>query len=177
MIKIPRKNYILVIVICLTTLIITSYLTYLYKKNEKTIVEPSVLSGYVLELGEKEIMNNLENYVLDNPDTVLYVSYGEGKYLNNFENELKDLVKSYNIKSELVFLNLNLVSNRNFLNDLKEKFFSADLNNNYIKLEKQPNLFLFKGGKIVKVLYYAENKINIDDVKKFLINEEVIKND
>ena len=52
-----------------------------------------------------------------------------------------------------------------------------DLNNNYIKLERQPNMFLFKNGKIVKVLYYAEQRINIDDVKKFLLSEGIIKND
>ena len=38
-------------------------------------------------------------------------------------------------------------------------------------------MFLFKNGKIIKVLYYAEHKIDIEDVKKFLFNEGIIKND
>lgn len=174
---IPRKNYLLVVVICLATLIVVTYLTYICKKNQAIKVEPSILSGYVLELGEKEIMTNLRNYALDNPGFVLYVSYDSSKNLNEFEEQLKDLVKEQNIKSNLVFANLNLISNKNFLNELKDNFFSDDLNNNYIKLEKQPNLFLFKNGKIIKVLYYAEHKIDIEDVKKFLFNEGIIKND
>lgn len=175
--KIPKKNYVLVVLICFLTLALVGYLAYVYKKNQKVMIEPSVLSGHVLELGEKEIMTNLTNYILDNPDTILYVSYGEGDYLETFENELKDLVIEYSIKSNLVFVNLNLVSQKNFLNELKDNFFSDDLNNNYIKLERQPNMFMFKNGEIVKVLYYAENKININDVKKFFVNEGVIKND
>ena len=174
---IPRKNYLLVVVICLATLIVVTYLTYICKKNQAIKVEPSILSGYVLELGEKEIMTNLSNYALDNPGFVLYVSYDSSKNLNEFEEQLKDLVKEQNIKSNLVFANLNLIANKNFLNELKDNFFSDDLNNNYIKLEKQPNMFLFKNGKIIKVLYYAEHKIDIEDVKKFLFNERIIKND
>ena len=174
---IPRKNYLLVVVICLATLIVVTYLTYICKKNQAIKVEPSILSGYVLELGEKEIMTNLSNYALDNPGFVLYVSYDSSKNLNEFEEQLKDLVKEQNIKSNLVFANLNLIANKNFLNELKDNIFSDDLNNNYIKLEKQPNMFLFKNGKIIKVLYYAEHKIDIEDVKKFLFNEGIIKND
>lgn len=174
---IPRKNYLLVVVICLATLIVVTYLTYICKKNQAIKVETSILSGYVLELGEKEIMTNLRNYALDNPGFVLYVSYDSSKNLNEFEEQLKDLVKEQNIKSNLVFANLNLIANKNFLNELKDNFFSDDLNNNYIKLEKQPNMFLFKNGKIIKVLYYAEHKIDIEDVKKFLFNEGIIKND
>jgi len=174
---IPKKNYLLVVVICLATLIVVTYLTYICKKNQAIKVEPSILSGYVLELGEKEIMTNLSNYALDNPGFVLYVSYDSSKNLNEFEEQLKDLVKEQNIKSNLVFANLNLIANKNFLNELKDNFFSDDLNNNYIKLEKQPNMFLFKNGKIIKVLYYAEHKIDIEDVKKFLFNEGIIKND
>lgn len=175
--EIPKKNYILVAGICFVTLISVVYFTYVIKKKQAVIIETSVLSGYVLELGEKEIMTNLTNYTVDNPETILYVSYGNDKYLNKFEREFKELIKDYNLKPNFVFVNLNSINNKNFLNELKEKFFSDDLNNNYIKLERQPNMFLFKNGKIVKVLYYAEQRINIDDVKKFLTSEGIIKND
>ncbi len=175
--EISKKNYILVMIICVVTLALVSYFTYVIKKKQAVIVETSALSGYVLELGEKEIMTNLTNYTVDNPETILYVSYGNDKHLIKFEQEFKDLIKEYNLKPNLVFVNLNVISNKNFLSELREKFFSDDLNNNYIKLEKQPNMFLFKNGKIVKVLYYAEQRINIDDVKKFLTSEGIIKND
>lgn len=175
--EIPKKNYVLVAVICFVTLICVTYFTYVIKKKQSVVIEPSVLSGYVLELGEKEIMTNLTNYTVDNPETILYVSYGNDKYLKKFEREFKELLKEYNLKSNFVFVNLNAMSNRNFLNELRERFFSDDLNNNYIKLERQSNMFLFKNGKIVKVLYYAAQRINIDDVKKFLLSEGIIKND
>lgn len=175
--KIPRKNYMVVFIICFVTLVCVGYFTYVIKKKQAISVETSVLSGYVLELGEREIMTNLANYTIDNPETVLYVSYGNDKYLKKFEQEFKELIKEYNLKTNFVFVNLNVMSNRNFLNELKERFFSEDLNNNYIKLERQSNMFLFKNGKIVKVLYYAEQRINIDDVKKFLTSEGIIKND
>lgn len=174
---VPKKNYVLVTILCFATLIFVSYFIYVTKKKQAIIIEPSVLTGYVLELGEKEIMTNLANYTMDNPETILYVSYGNDKYLRDFEREFKELIKEYNLKSNFVFVNLNVMSNRNFLNELRERFFSNDLNNNYIKLEKQSNMFLFKNGKIVKVLYYAEQRINLDDVKKFLLSEGIIEND
>lgn len=175
--QIPKRNYILVFIICIVTLVTVGYFTYSIKKHQSIKVEPSVLSGYLLELGEKEIMTNLSNYVLDNPDTILYVSYGNDKYLTQFEKEFKELIKEYNIKNSFVFVDLNMVSSKNFLSDLRNSFFSDDLNNNYIKLERQSNMFLFNDGKIVKLLYYAEQKINIEDVIKFLKREEIIGND
>lgn len=175
--KVPKKNYALVFIICLITLLLVGYFTYVIQKKRTVSFEISALSGYVLELGEKEIMTNLTNYTIDNPEVILYVSYGNDKYLNKFEQEFKELIKEYNLKPNFVFVNLNAMTNKNFLNELRDKFFSVDLNNKYIKLERQPNMFLFKGGKIVKILYYAEQRINIDDVKKFLLSEGIIKND
>lgn len=175
--QVPKRNYILVFILCFLTIIIVSYFTYTIKKQQIVKIESSLLSGYLLELGEKEIMTNLTNYVVDNPETILYVSYGNDKYLKNFEQELKVFITEYNIKNDFVFVDLNVISNRNFLNDLRNNFFSEDLNNNYIKLERQSNMFLFKDGKIAKLLYYAEQKINIEDVKKFLKSEGIIEND
>lgn len=175
--QVPKRNYIFVSMICILTITMVSYFTYYIKKQQSIKIENSVLSGYLLELGEKEIIDNLTSYVLDNPDTILYISYGNDKYLVQFEEEFKTLINEYNLKNNFVFINLNVVTNKNFLNDLRNSFFSNDLNNNYIKLERQSNMFLFKDGKISKLLYYAEQKINIDDVKKFLSMEGIIKND
>ncbi len=167
----------MVVIICILSIIVVSYFTYVIKKQQSIKIESSVLTGYLLELGEKEIINNLTSYVLDNPDTILYVSYGSDKYLTQFEEEFKDLINEYNLKNNFVFIDLNTVTNKNFLNDLRNNFFSKDLNNNYIKLERQSNMFLFKNGEISKLLYYAEQKINIDDVRKFLTSEGFIQND
>lgn len=174
---IPRKNYILAGIICVLTIIIASYLAFWYKSNKEYNENNSIMTGYLLEIGEDEVILNLTNYVLDNPNTILYMSYGNDATVKDFEKEFKNVINEYNIKASFIYIDLNMISNKKFSSELKDTFFSEELINKGIEVLKQPNLFIFEDGKIIDVLYSAKQQINIDDIKRYLTSKEVINND
>lgn len=175
--KIPSKNYVYVVMISVLTLAITGYFCFWYKSYSEYNQNNSIMSGYLLEIGEQEIINNLENYVLDNPNTILYISYGNDSKIKQFEIGFKNMIEENNLKSSFIYIDLNKVPNKTFESEFREKFFSDELNNLNVEKLNQPNLLVFEAGKVKKLLYYTEKDITIEAVKKFLISEEVIVND
>ena len=175
--KIPKKNYVFVCLILLVTIIFLGYFTFWYKSNQEYYKNNSVMSGYLSEIQENGVIDNLTNYVLDNPNTLLYVSFGNDSSVKGFEDEFKRLIVTKNISSNFIYIDLNYVTDKNFVSNIKNSFFSEELKNKNLKLEKQSILFVFEGGKIVDVLYSNRQNINLADVTRFLIRHEVIEND
>ncbi|MBE6152584.1 MAG: hypothetical protein E7165_04665 [Firmicutes bacterium] len=175
--KISKKNYVLVGLILVVTVIFLGYFTFWYKSNQEYYRNNSVMSGYLSEIQENGVIDNLTNYVLDNPNTLLYVSYGNDSSVKRFEDEFKRLIVTKNISSNFIYIDLNYVTDKNFVLNIKNSFFSEELKNKNLKLEKQSNIFVFENGKIIDVLYGNRQNISLTDVTRFLIRHEVIEND
>ena len=175
--KVPKKNYITVLLISVLTFVIVGYFAFWYTETKEYDDSNSIMDGYLLEIGENEIIVNLSNYIIDNPNTVLYVSYGNDSHIKNFEKEFKKYINDNNIKHSFVYVDLNRLDDNNFTNEFKDNFFSNELKNKNFKLEKQSNLFVFKAGKIKSILYYSKQPINMVDVNVYLENEGIIDYD
>lgn len=175
--KIPRKNYIIVGIISVLTVVLVGYFAFWYKETKEYVENNSIMTGYLSEIGEDQLIDNLSNYILDNPNAVLYVSNGNDLSLKDFEKEFKMYINDNNIKQTFVYIDLNKVKNKKIVDEFKDNFLSTKLNFYDIELDRQPNLFVFEDGKIQSALYYTRHLINMDDVKLFLRNEGVVEND
>lgn len=175
--KISVNNYFFALLISFLTILIVGYFAFWYKSNKEYTMNNSVMSNYLAEIGEDEIIDNLTNYVIDNPNCTLYMSFGNDLTIKDFENQFKDLINQNNIKSEFIYADLNLINSKNFVTKIQEEFFSEELKNKHINLTKFTNLFVFKDGKIVDLLYSSKQQINLSDVTIFLIRNGVISND
>lgn len=175
--KIPKRNYIIVGVISILTFLIVGYLAFWYNETKEYNANNSIMTGYLSEIGEDEVAANLSNYILDNPNIVLYASYGDDSSVKDFENEFRKFINQNNIKQSFIYIDLSRIDDKNFINDFKDNFFSGELKNKNFNVEKQPNLYIFKEGKIESVLYYTKQSINMTDVKIFLEKQEVIEDD
>ena len=67
--KIPKKNYLILLIIFTSTILLSLYLGYDYKKMVDTNRLVPVLKGLVPEIYKEE----LEHFSLENPDAVLYI--------------------------------------------------------------------------------------------------------
>lgn len=175
--KIPRRNYIIAAIISILTFVIVGYFAFWYTETKEYSDDDGVMAGYLLEIGEASLIDNLSNYLLDNPNTVLYMTYGNNSAVKNFEGEFKQFVRDHNIKQSFIYIDLNKVEDKKFISEFKNNFFIEELKNKNVEVTKQPNLFVFKEGKIESILYYVKQSINITDVKIFLENEGIIEND
>lgn len=167
--EIPKKNYVLLVLLTVFTLFIILYAANWYKASKEYTKTESVMVKLFGEVKEAEI----DNYILENPDVVIYVSAENDENISKFEKKFKNYIVKENIKSHFIYLNCGEVS-ADFISDFQKKYFNGGLKS--VKLS-YPNLLIVNDGKVIDVLYKLEQEPNISDVKKFLSKYEVTFND
>ena len=166
--KIPMKNYIIfgVLVIATLTIVFSIRKTYLDKlEYEKSTNETLNILSSVNE-------DELETFLVENRDIVLYMSPSGDDTISDFENELRKYILNNQLAQNIIYLNTRNATS-SFFKNFKNKYFSNNLKSADIEIVNQPNMFLIENGKIVSVMYNNKKDINIEDVKKFLNKQEV----
>ena len=165
--EIPEKNYMKVLAIFFTTIIvvITMFITYKQHKNYENNIP--ILRGEISEIKEIDI----ETYFSENDDFFLYVGVANNENCREIEPDLIKTLKKRKINN-IVYLNITDIKD-------KEKFYN-DFNSNYsngIKLDSYPAFAIIKDGKIVDLIKREDRKMNIGDIEQFLdiTGYEVIK--
>lgn len=146
--QIPKKNYIYALLILVITVPLTFLLinTFKNKKEEYKIK--------IIEIKE----NELNNYLTETTETVIYYSSNEFEELNK---QVDKYVSKSEFKENTVYLDSSLVS-ENF-----EKTFIQKYN---VKNMKQPCLLLIENGKVTHSITIDAKK----DIKRFFTIAEVI---
>ncbi len=169
--EIPRKNYLIYLGVCLATFL----LLFLFINRVRTmnIEKKSVLTGFLYEITDNNILDNLESYAIDNSDFFLYISNHNNS--SDFDVEFKQFIADYSLKDNVIYLNGWNKLSSNFVKSFKSRMFSSDLSDVSIIALRQSNIYEFKNGKVVRILYKQKEKINMSDVRIFM--NEVIAND
>lgn len=165
---IPKKNYVLLGLLTVVTVLAVVYMSKWYRASEIYYLENSVMKELVGEVKELEF----ENYVLENPDVVIYISNDQSENTKRFEKKLKNYILDENLKSHFIYIN-GKESTKNFLSNFKEKYFMEEIK----KIEvTYPNLFVMENGKIKDVLYPVSLiERNVKDVEPFLQRNGVLE--
>lgn len=169
--EIPRKNYLIYLSVCLATFL----LLFLFINRVRTmnIEKKSVLTGFLYEITDDNILDNLESYAIDNSNFFLYISNHNNS--GDFDMEFKQFIIDYSLKDNVIYLNGWNKLSSNFVKNFKSRMFSSDLNDVSIIALRQSNIYEFKNGKVARALYNQKEKINMSDVRIFM--NEVIAND
>lgn len=169
--EIPRKNYLIYLGVCLATFL----LLFLFINRVRTmnIEKKSVLTGFLYEITDDNILNNLESYAIDNSDFFLYISNHNNS--SDFDMDFKQFIADYSLKDNVIYLNGWNKLSSNFVKSFKSRMFSSDLSDVSIIALRQSNIYEFKNGKVTRILYKQKEKINMSDVRIFM--NEVIAND
>ncbi|MEG0826257.1 MAG: DUF6568 family protein [Bacilli bacterium] len=154
--EIPRKNYYIVSIILIATLLIVITFVHFYKEFIKNEI---LMTDTIKEIKEVD----LENFIIENPDIIIYLSNGTSK---NFEKKFVNLIKENGLSKEIYYFNR--------YNKKVNQIFKPYLNNNESLLEID-NIILFENGKIKHILYQNKYNINENDVRYFLNSNEIIK--
>ena len=169
--EIPRKNYLIYLGVCLATFL----LLFLFINRVRTmnIEKKSVLTGFLYEITDDNILDNLESYAIDNSNFFLYISNHNNS--SDFDVEFKQFIADYSLKDNVIYLNGWNKLSSNFVKSFKSKMFSSDLSDVSIITLRQSNIYEFKNSKVVRILYKQKEKINMSDVRIFM--NKVIAND
>lgn len=165
--EIPKKNYVFLVILCIVTFLVITYLVNWYKTSKEFYVEKSIMSDFLAEAKDVE----LANYILENPEVVIYISYNDGKINGKFEKKLKEYILKEDIKSYFIYFDCTNLSS-DFLMNFQNEYFEDSLKK--VKLS-YPNLLIVNNGKIIDILYKDENRLDMKDVKSFLEKNGVTK--
>ena len=160
--KVTIKDYIMVIglfIIAGTLIIILANYYKDYRTYYKSI---PVINGYVNEISEDE----LDNYILENNDTFIYICKAEDNNCRKLEKNLKDFIKKYNLKDKTIYINLSKVRNEKvFIKKTNNKYSSIKIVNNY------PSFIIIKNKKILDL---TTGDITINSIKDLLESYKMI---
>jgi len=154
---IPKKNYMIVLIISILTLLLIFGLKNIYEKNQ-------VINNETLDFMSEIKENELKTFIIENHEAIIYLSSSNNETLDSFESKLKNYVLNNNLEKTIVYIDLSKVSDK-FYENFNKQYFN---NKQIIVFEKEPSLLYKKEGKVVDYLSVSKSKINIDIVKEFV---------
>ena len=158
------RNYIICVILFIVCFGLVLYLRELYKVNEAEQKKIPVIQGYISEIYN----DDLEHYITENPDGVIYMCIANDENCRVFEREFKKLLKKDEYNDNLVYLNLMDIDQDKFLEEFNSKFIYK------VKLSKEyPAFVLFEDGKVKAILQEKDKKLDIVKVKHFLELSEI----
>ena len=162
--EIPLKNYILLSIVLILTIVVVIYF-FLWKNTyEKSKLQtPDDSKKYNFN----NYYNELNNYLVENKDAIIYVSKLNDESIRLFENKFKNIINKNNLNNKILYLDLT--------EELKENNIVKEINKKYGKeMTEAPTIVIIKDGKISSSYNIKENKYNIKLLEKYLEKEDVI---
>lgn len=176
--KIPAKNYIIYIFIILITIAVSIYVVVLFNNSKAYYEKNSVLTDIFSEVliqEDLDIGENLNNYLLENSDLVLYISSGKNKEIKQFESEFKNYVVEKKLQENFIYINLDNIKSKNFVSEILNSYGNTEEIKNYAFISDGPMIFVFKKGYITSI--YNKKEPNSHEVEWFLMGNGLVEND
>lgn len=166
--QIKFRNYIILAVIIILTVVAVLALKRIYENNQEYEAKTNERLDILYEVKE----DDLESYLVENRDIVIYISNAKQLDIETFENEFKNYIAENELSKEIVYLNLDMVSSK-FYKNLENKYLIDYLKGKKSIIEEQENLLIIEEGKIKAILYEGKTSISMNDIKKFLQENDV----
>lgn len=150
--EIPKKNYLILIVLFIAVVIMTFVAINFYNNNNKVVNDSKM----------KDILNiikydEIDTYISEYPNVIIYVN--DSSIDNSeLEDKLKDIINNNNISQSFIYLERN--------EDVVKKYELSDNN---------PVFIAYKSGKVSEI--YSREEYKIEEIEGFLVRNEVLDND
>ena len=154
--RITVKNYIIIAGLFIVTGSLIIILANYYKDYRQYYRSIPVINGYIIEISEDE----LDNYLLENNDTYIYIGRAEDNNSRKLEKDLKNIIKKYNLKDKTIYINLSKVRN--------QKEFIKYFNNKYMGLKEintYPSFIIIRNKKILDLV---SGNIEVNNIESLL---------
>lgn len=155
--KKSAKNYVILACIYLAVIFLVLYFVKWYQTYQEYQMKVPIMRDVLQELLPEEV----DHYVLENPDTLLYICSATDATCRNFEKDFRYYVKQKGLESNIIYVNLMDVENQeSYLSDLGKKYGKE------IDTKGYPMFLQFEEGNIEEV----ESELTMEKAKLFLTN-------
>ena len=97
--NIPFKNYILLAVTLILTVIVVVYFFVWHSNNEENNLKIPIMDKYLRVIN----YNELDDFLVENKDSVIYVSKLNNKEIREFEKKLKLIINDYSLNNTILY--------------------------------------------------------------------------
>lgn len=163
--QIPIKNYIILLVIAVATVLLTLYIREWIETYRENKISVSPLSGNINEINT----NELELTLNESNQIIIYVSYVNDSNIYNKERKLLKKIKSKQLSDYIIYYNVtDLLDGNEYLNILKSKF--SNLKTEFIKA---PMFIYVKNGEAVEVINSDDEIVNVKELEQLIKKYEI----
>ena len=149
--EIPSKNYIYLSLILLGSILFLIYLYNWYETYNENKLNISIMNKYLTVIN----YNELDDYIIENKDAIIYVSVLGNKSINKFEEKFKNSIIDNNLKNDILYLDLTYENQ-----DIATKKLQIDKN--------YPYLVIYTNGIITDTYNIAKTNYNLSKIIKYL---------
>ena len=149
--KVPTKNYIYLFIIIIASIALMLYILEWYKTYNESKLNTGILNNYLQVIN----YNELDDYIVENKNAVIYVTILGNEEIRKFENNFKNTIMDNNLRDKMLYLDIPNENQNNVKNKLK-------IENNL------PYLVIYTNGKITDTYSIAEKKYNTKKIIKYL---------
>ncbi len=149
--KVPLKNYLYLFLILIGSLLLLIYIYTWYETYNENKLNIGIMNNYLTVIN----YNELEDYIIENKDAILYVSILGDKEINKFEEKFKNSIVDNNLRNAVLYLDL---TNEN--KDIATQ--KLKINDNF------PYLVVYTNGKITDTYNIKETKYDVKKAIKYL---------
>ncbi len=141
--KTPKKNYIILIVLVVSTVFVTLFISDVYLQKSK---KESICYQYL----NKIMLTELDEYIIENPNSIVYISNKYDLSNEHFEKEFKDNIEQLNLKNNVVFIDKSDLTS-SVRKELKSKYNVdiPDVNNSIV--------LMFIDSKVTNIVIVDDN--------------------
>jgi len=167
--KIEPKNYIILLVIVVLTVLAVFYARNLYIMSKVYYDDNSVMLEVVKEVGQDEI----QNYLIENPKLVLYVAPKQNNDMRKFEKTFKNLIIKEELEDSILYLDKTNID----INALKQTLKNISTKKTKDKIDNDSNvsMYIIDNGQVTNVITNADKKSK-NEIKKLFQKYGVIDN-
>lgn len=158
--KVPTKNYIYLSLILLGSILFLIYVYTWYNAYNQNKLNISIMNEYLTVIN----YNELDNYISENQNAIIYVSILGNEEINHFEKKFKNTIVDNNLKNNILYLDL---TNEDRIATTK----TLKIDQNF------PYLVVYTNGQITDTYNIVENNYSTKKIEKYLNRIGATEND
>lgn len=158
--QVPLKNYVILSTIIVVTLLLLYYFCVWVDIYKESKINIPIMDKYMDVIN----YNELDNYLVENPNAIVYVSILDNEEIRKFEKEFKVQFKDKKVNNKLLYLNItSLLPNKSIMNEMKNKYYVNDLS-----IVDVPSILVFSLGNLKSIYSIRDNKYSVDNTVEFI---------
>ena len=96
--KVPTKNYIYLFIIIIASIALMLYILEWYKTYNESKLNTGILNNYLQVIN----YNELDDYIVENKNAVIYVTILGNEEIRKFENNFKNTIMDNNLRDKML---------------------------------------------------------------------------